>query len=63
LVSFEECSVFVYVCRNREIDILEKKLEQQCQQLETANADKENLERECERLKNERMVCVVQKNI
>lgn len=53
----------MYIFRNREIDVLEKKFEQQCNQLETTNADKENLERECERLKNECMVCVVEKNI
>jgi cell division protein FtsB len=41
--------------------VLECKLEQQREQLETVEADKDVLERECEQLKNERMVCVVQK--
>jgi cell division protein FtsB len=41
--------------------VLERKVEQQQEQLETVEADKDILERECERLKNERMVCVVQK--
>lgn len=43
------------------MDVLEKKLKHKCQQLETVTAVKENLEHECERLKNEQVVCAVNK--
>jgi cell division protein FtsB len=46
--------------RNRIAEALERKVEQQQEQLKALGADKDSLERECERLKNERMVCVVQ---
>jgi hypothetical protein len=46
--------------RNRIVDALEHKTEQQQKQLKTLEADKGLLECECERLKKERMVCVVQ---
>ena len=44
------------------MDILEKKLEQKCQQVETVQAAKENLELKFEQLKNEQVVRVVQKS-
>jgi len=44
------------------VDILEKKLELKCQQVETVQAAKENLELKFEQLKNEQVVCVVQKS-
>lgn len=44
------------------MDILEKKLELKCQQVETVQAAKENLELKFEQLKNEQVVCVVQKS-
>jgi len=53
---------FIYSNRKTEVDILEKKLEQKCQQVETVQAAKENLELKFEQLKNERLVCVVQKS-
>jgi FtsZ-binding cell division protein ZapB len=56
------CSVF-HIYRQREMDVLKKKLEQKCQKLETVEATKENLERECEQLKNEQVVRAVQKSI
>ena len=51
---------FIFSNRKREADILEKKLEQKCQQVETIQAAKENLELKFEQLKNEQVVCVVQ---
>jgi hypothetical protein len=62
-MSIAGCSVFIYIFRNKILEVLECKVEQQREQLKTAEADKDILERECERLKNERMVCVVQKCI
>jgi len=44
------------------VDILEKKLEHKCQQVDTVQAAKENLELKFEQLKNEQLVCVVQKS-
>ncbi|PNF24299.1 hypothetical protein B7P43_G11904 [Cryptotermes secundus] len=41
--------------RNKIVEALECKVEQQREQLKTVEADKDILERECERLKNERM--------
>jgi uncharacterized protein (DUF3084 family) len=51
---------FVYSNRKREVDTLEKKLEQKCQQVDTVQAAKENLELKFEQLKNEKVVRVVQ---
>lgn len=53
---------FIYSNRKSEVDILEKRLEQKCQQVETVQAAKENLELKFEQLKNEQVVSVVQKN-
>ena len=53
---------FIYSNRKREVDILEKKLEHKCQQVDTVQAAKENLELKFEQLKNEQLVCVVQKS-
>ena len=44
------------------MDTLEKKLEQKCQQVDTVQAAKENLELKFEQLKNEKVVRVVQKS-
>lgn len=44
------------------MEILEKKFEQKCQQLETVQADNKNLELQVEQLKHEQVVCVVQKS-
>ena len=55
-------STFIYSNRKRELDNLEKKLEQKCQQEETVQAAKENLELKFEKLKNEQVVRVVQKS-
>jgi hypothetical protein len=53
---------FIYSDRKREVEILEKKFEQKCQQLETVQADNKNLELKVEQLKHEQVVCVVQKS-
>jgi hypothetical protein len=53
---------FIYFNRKREVDILEKKLEQKCQQVETVQAAKENLELKFEQLKKEQVVCALQKS-
>lgn len=42
------------------MDILEKKLEQKCQQVETVQAAKEDMELKFEQLKNEQVVRAVQ---
>jgi hypothetical protein len=60
--SLAVLSAFVYCNRKAEVDILEKKLEQKCQQVETVQTAKENLELQFEQLKNERMVRAVQKS-
>lgn len=57
------CSVFIYIFRNKIVEALECKVEQQREQLKTVGAEKDVLERECGRLRNERMVCVAQKCI
>jgi hypothetical protein len=43
-------------------DILEKKFEQKCQQVETVQAAKETLELQFQQLKNEQLVRAVQKS-
>lgn len=53
---------FIYSNRKREVDILQKKLEHKCQQVDTVQAAKENLELKYEQLKNEQVVRVVQKS-